>query len=132
MNYNPFMARAGTGRSQPVPAIESDAAFLARQSELQSLYRDFRSTIDEFRQLSPDRRYAEEHGDQTAPDSTNSELEFLIGEIESIQTETDQIAALMAQPKFAQNPRARELKHEVHRLQNMHAALRSRAETLLD
>jgi hypothetical protein len=126
------MSRRGQRDDQRVPGIETDASFLARQNELQSLYRDFRSTIDEFRQLSPGRRSADERASPAVSGSLNSELEFLIGEIESIQTETDEIAAMMTDARFAGNSRARALKREVHRLQSLHAALRSRAETLLD
>jgi hypothetical protein len=62
----------------------------------------------------------------------NTEVEFLIGEIEILQTDTDEIVALVNQPRFAKYPKVKEIKKKLHRLQASNAAMRSRAELLLD
>jgi hypothetical protein len=131
------MTRIGTG-TLPPSDIDSDASFIARQNELRSLYRDFRSTIEVFRQLSPSRMSQGEtpvgDGEDEFSQSSelNSQIEFLMGEIEILQTDTDDIVALITQPKFAKYPRVREIKKKLHRLQASNAAMRSRAELLLD
>jgi prefoldin subunit 5 len=107
-----------------------------RQKELRSLYRDFRASIDTIRKMSPSRAPSgheeEEEVEAFIVDDVNGEVELLIGEIEILQSETDEIVALINKPKFAKYARVQSIKKQLHYLQTVNGNLRTRAEALLD
>jgi hypothetical protein len=106
-----------------------------RQKELRSLYRDFRSTIDTIRQLSPPRSVCTgdaDGNDTGSSDGVADDIEALFAEIEALQTETDEIVAVITKPTFAKYPRVQSIKKQLHHLQTINANLRTRAEALLD
>jgi hypothetical protein len=107
--------------------IRSDISFLNRQKELRSLYRDFRTAIDSVREAAPPR---DDPG--ADEDEEQSDVDALLSEIEIMQTETDEILALISKPKFAKYGRVQSIKRQLQHLQSVNTNLRIRAEALLD
>jgi hypothetical protein len=133
-----YVKAARMSRKRPVAQetsteIASDISFMNRQKELRSLYRDFRSTIDTI-QLAPPSPGSEddEYDEAEEPYGISNDLELLLGELEIMQTETDEIVALLGRPKFAKHMRVNSIRKQLHHLQTVNAHLRSRAEALLD
>jgi hypothetical protein len=120
--------------------LRSDISFMNRQKELRTLYRDFRSAMDTIQQLStePAVHYVEEEdgeedfAEPRSPGREPDDVELIIGEIDVLETETDEILALLAKPKLARNPRVKSIIKRLTHLQRINAALRRRAESLLD
>jgi hypothetical protein len=112
--------------------IQSDISFMNRQKELRSLYRDFRSTLDTLRQLSPPRGDNADADDTGSSDDATHDIESLLAEIEAMQTETDEIVGLIRKPQFSKYPRVQSIKKQLHHLQTINANLRTRAESLLE
>jgi hypothetical protein len=124
------------GPPETATDIDSDISFMNRQKELRSLYRDFRASIDTIRTSSPSRDTAgaDRPGDEEVIDSQNVtvEVESLLGEIEILQSETEEIIGLIDKPKFSKYPRVQSIKKQLRYLQTVNANLRTRAEALLD
>jgi hypothetical protein len=111
--------------------IQSDISFMNKQKELRSLYRDFRASIDTIRSMSPTQGEEDEPDGNTA-ESAGDDVESLLAEIEILQSETDEIVALINKPKFAKYGRVQSIKKQLKYLQTVNANLRTRAEALLD
>jgi hypothetical protein len=125
-------------RTKPTPQesstdIQSDISFMNRQKELRSLYRDFRSSIDSIRQMSPSKTLTSgdpEEDESNGSDGISDDSELLLGEIEIMQTETDEMVNLLTKSKFAKYPRVNSIRKQLHHLQTVNADLRTRAEAL--
>jgi hypothetical protein len=97
--------------------LQSGISLLNRQKVLQALYREFRSAMTDIEQLSAD---------------PADEVIFILHEIELLETETEEILALLSNPKISRNPRGKNINKRLSNLQRINLRLRGRAESLAD
>jgi hypothetical protein len=119
--------------------LRSDISFMNRQKELRTLYREFRSAMDDIHEFAsepaptaPDEEGEEEETENSVPTRSNDEIEVILREIDLMQTETDELVELLSKPKFGKNPRIQSIKKQLIHLQRVNASLKRRAESLLD
>ena len=115
--------------------LRSDVSFMNRQMELRRLYREFRSAIETINNVSQIEAHHEddsEEDEDEGQDTTDSDAELILQEIELMQSETDEILSLISKPKFARNRRVQHIRKQLIHLQRVNASLKARAESLLD
>ena len=123
--------------------LRSDISFMNRQKELRMLSRDFRSALDTFHSVSPPPtkvsivQEGEEEEDEYIEEDINdqplnNDADMILQEIDLMVAETDEIIALISNPKFRQNPRVQTIKKQLIHLQRVNSNLRARAEALRD
>jgi hypothetical protein len=74
---------------------------------------------------------SQEEDETNSSNGISDDIELLLGEIEIMQTETEDIVALITKSKFAKYPRLQSIRKQLHHLQTVNANLRTRAEALI-
>jgi len=113
--------------------LRSDVSFMNRQMELRRLYREFRSAIDTISTVADAGDRSEEEDDASeAGDGTDGDVELVLQEIDLMQSETEEIAAILSKPRFRGNARVQRIRKQLLHLHGVNANLRARAEVLAD
>jgi hypothetical protein len=120
--------------------LKSDIAFMNRQKELRAMYRDFQKAIGTVQATSPPEGEPEPVKspkvkpveDPDWSDESDTDVETILEEIEAMEAETNQIYQFISGRRLLKDRRFDSLRRRLRHLSERNAALRERAESLLE